>query len=247
MMDEVVAPAHPPQLKHVLIREYVRELLSGAAPGTSAPSERELVARFGVARMTVRQALEALVAEGVLRRIPGRGTFVAELKPETCTPLAGYTEELVKRGLKPSSKTVLARMEFAGPGVARALQIKEGAGVVHWQRLRFADGEPICVEDAYLADSIVPALLDEPLPDSLYAELQRRDLMPTWAEDSVVAGLASHDEARLLVVGKGEPVLRVSRRAFAGSIVVEVSRSVFRADRYTMRVRLARPSVSAPA
>ncbi len=65
-------------LKHVAIREYVRDLVTGSAPGTAAPSERELVERFGVARMTVRQALDALVSEGVLERFPGRGTFVAQ-------------------------------------------------------------------------------------------------------------------------------------------------------------------------
>ena len=64
-------------LKHVQVREYVRSLVAGAAPGTAAPSERELVHRFGVARMTVRQAMDALVVEGLLERIPGRGTFVA--------------------------------------------------------------------------------------------------------------------------------------------------------------------------
>ena len=64
-------------LKHVQVREYVRTLVTGAAPGSPAPSERELVHRFGVARMTVRQAMDALVVEGLLERIPGRGTFVA--------------------------------------------------------------------------------------------------------------------------------------------------------------------------
>ena len=63
-------------LKHVQVREYVRTLVTGAAPGSPAPSERELVHRFGVARMTVRQAMDALVVEGLLERIPGRGTFV---------------------------------------------------------------------------------------------------------------------------------------------------------------------------
>src|SRR4051812_9985426 len=63
--------------KHVQVREYVRELIAGSEPGDPAPSERELVQHFGVARMTVRQALDALVAEGLLERVPGRGTFVA--------------------------------------------------------------------------------------------------------------------------------------------------------------------------
>ena len=69
---------------------------------------------------------------------------------------------------------------------------------MHWQRLRLADGAPMCIEDAYLADSIIPNFLDQPLPESLYADLQRRDLMPTWGEDSVDAAVARPEEAELL-------------------------------------------------
>ena len=75
-MDELLV-TEGRALKHVQVREYVRSLVAGAAPGSPAPSERELVHRFGVARMTVRQAMDALVVEGLLERIPGRGTFVA--------------------------------------------------------------------------------------------------------------------------------------------------------------------------
>jgi GntR family transcriptional regulator len=141
-----------------------------------------------------------------------------------------------------SSRTLLARMESAGPGVARALEISEGSRVVHWQRIRLADGTPMCVEDAYMADSIVPEFLDSPLPESLYAEFKRRDLLPTWGEDSVDADLARPDEADLLGIDAGSPVLRVARRAFAGNIAVEVSRSTYRADRYTLWVPVCRPN-----
>ena len=137
--------------------------------------------------------------------------------------------------------TLLARLESAGPGVARALEIEEGDRVVHWQRLRLADGIPMCIEDAYLADSIVPRFLDQNLPESLYAELQRRDLLPTWGEDSIESARASADEAVLLDVAEGDPVLRIARRAFAGNVAVEVSRSTYRADRFTLWVPLSRP------
>ena len=156
--------------------------------------------------------------------------------------LSSYTEEMNRRGMAPDARTLLARMESAGPGVARALEIEEGDKVVHWQRLRLADGSPMCIEDAYLADSIVPKFLDQPLPDSLYAELLRRDLMPTWGEDSVDAALARVEEAELLGIREGDPVLRIARRAFADNIAVEVARSTFRADRYTLWVPLSRPS-----
>lgn len=250
-MADVATPgrARPTVHKHVQVREYVRGLVDGAEPGSPAPSERELVQHFGVARMTVRQALDALVSEGLLERIPGRGTFVARAKVGVQVRLSSYTEEMVRRGMSPSSRTLLARMEAAGPGVARALEVEEGAKVVHWQRLRLADEKPMALEDAYLADSIVPHVLDEPLPESLYADLQRRDLLPTWGEDSVDAGVARSEEAGLLEIPDGSPVLRIARRAFCGNIAIEVSRSTFRADRYTLWMPLSRPTqpVAPPA
>jgi len=249
-MSELMAPVITPDrtlpivLKHVQVREYVRELISGADPGSPAPSERELVQHFGVARMTVRQALDALVGEGLLERVPGRGTFVARARVDLQARLASFSEEMGRRGMKPDSRTLLARMESAGPGVARALEINEGDRVVHWQRLRTADDIPMCIEDAYLADAVVPGFLDALLPESLYVELKRRDVLPTSGEDSVDADVAKVDEAALLGIAEGASVLRIARRAFAAGLAVEVSRSTFRADRYTLWVPLSRPKTA---
>ena len=224
-------------LKHVVVREYVRTLVSGMEPGSPAPSERVLVHRFGVARMTVRQAMDALVSEGLLDRIPGKGTFVAR-PPRASSGITSYTEEMSRRGLLSESQTLLARREQAGPGVARALGISEGDAVIHWKRLRCSDGEVIAIEDAYLNEVMLPGFLQAPLPASLYDELGARGLRPTWAEDTVTADTANPDECDLLGIPAGSPVLRQTRRALAGDAVVEVSRSCYRADKYTLRVQL---------
>ena len=225
--------------KHVQVREYVRELLAGAPPGHPAPSERELVHQFGVARMTVRQALDALVSEGLLERIPGRGTFVAQRRAAEVARLTSFTEDMQRRGHTAGSRTVVARLEAAGPGVARALEIAEGDPIIHWQRVRTADGTPMCTEDAYLPATLVPGRLEN-LPDSLYADLRERGLEPTWGEDSVDAGIAAAPEARLLDLPVGAAVLRVARRAFADRTPVAVSRSTYRADKFTLWVPMVR-------
>jgi len=224
-------------LKHVQVREYVRALVTGSAPGSPAPSERELVHRFGVARMTVRQALDALVVEGLLERIPGRGTFVARPR-QAVSRISGYTEEMTRRGLLAESQTLLARREQAGPGVARALNISEGDAVIHWRRLRRGDGAPVCIEDAYLNEVLLPGFLQSGMPTSLYDALEQRGLRPTWAEDSINADVCQADEAVQLEVDPGAPVLRHSRRALSGDKVVSVTRSVFRSDRYTLWVQI---------
>ncbi|HEY1133639.1 MAG TPA: GntR family transcriptional regulator [Nocardioides sp.] len=236
-MENAVAIVREP-LKHVQVREYVRQLVGEADPGTPAPSERELVQRFGVARMTVRQAMDTLVAEGLLERIPGRGTFVAKPRNEVGR-LLSYTAEMQRRGLHSESQTILARREQAGPGVARALELTEGDAVIHWKRLRRADGQPMCIEDAYLNEVLLPGFLQSGMPTSLYQALTMRGLRPTWAEDSVTADLPTSEEAQSLDIPMGTPVLRVARRAVADDRVVEVSRSVYRADRFTLYVQLS--------
>lgn len=230
--------ADQPALKHVRVREYVRDLVAESAPGSPAPSERELVRRFSVARMTVRQALDALVSEGLLERIPGKGTFVAKPRSRVGM-LTSYTDDMAARGMHPDGQTLIARVEQAGPGVARALEISEGAPVVHWKRLRRADGQPMSIEDAYINETLVPGLLQPGIALSLYDALANRGLRPTWAEDSIKADIATAEEAEMLEVPSGSPTLRVARRALAGNAPVVVSRSAYRADRFTLWVQLA--------
>jgi GntR family transcriptional regulator len=227
-----------PALKHVRVREYVRDLVAESAPGSPAPSERELVRRFGVARMTVRQALDTLVSEGLLERIPGKGTFVAQPRWQVGR-LTSFTQDMAARGMHSDGHTLIARIEHAGPGVARALEIAEGAPVVHWKRLRRADGQPMSIEDAYINETLVPGLLQPGMPVSLYDALTHRGLQPTWAEDSIKADLVTPEEADLLEVASGSPTLRISRRALAGNAPVVVSRSAYRHDRFTLWVQLA--------
>lgn len=233
-----VIPLPRTPLKHVAVREYVRDVITGLPVGASTPSERDLVQRFGVARMTVRQAIETLVAEGLVERIPGKGTFVVR-PPTRVGQLRGFTEEMTLRGLLPSSQVRLLRREKAGPGVARALMITEGDSVIHWQRLRRADGEEVCVEDAYLSEVLLPGFLHDPIPTSLYDNLAERGLRPDWAEDSVRADLATESEAGVLGLEPGAPVLRIERRALKDDKVIEVSRSTYRSDRFTLWVQFS--------
>ena len=90
----------------------------------------------------------------------------------TASRLTSYTEEMARRGLLAESQTLLARREQAGPGVARALNVTEGDAVIHWRRLRRADGSPMCIEDAYLNEVLIPGFLQSGMPTSLYDALE---------------------------------------------------------------------------
>ena len=218
-------------LKHVQVREYVRSLVSGMSPGSPAPSERELVAQFGVARMTVRQAMDALVVEGLLERIPGKGTFVARPR-RTASTITSYSEEIARRGMLAESVTLLARREQAGPGVARALNITEGDPVIHWKRLRRADGSPMCIEDAFLNEVLLPGFLQSGMPTSLYDALDAARPAPDL-------GRGLHQRRRL-PGRRGHPPRGRRRRPGAAALA---SRAERREGRRGLAERLPRRQV----
>jgi GntR family transcriptional regulator len=230
-----------PTLKHVQVREYVRDLVQDLPEGAPAPSERGLMQQFGVARMTVRQAIDALVAEGLLERAPARGTFVSKSPRPGSRPLS-FAEDARARGWTVTTDNLQAGLGQAGPGVAKALGISVGDSVIHWRRRRRHDDLPICFQDVYLNEILLPGFLQTELPESLYSLLAARGLRPTAAEDQLTADLASPSDADILELKIGDPVLRHSRRGLVGDMVIELSRSVYAGSRYTWW----RPLTSSP-
>src|SRR5271169_1684017 len=167
----------PLPLYHQLKERLVQKIGSGVwAPETRLPSERELCDLFGISRITVRQALDQLVAEGRLVRSHGRGTFVA-LTPvrKHLLPLEGFSEDMTARGLKPGARVVRFEPVPAPGPVARELQIAPGQQVIVLKRLRLADGSPMAVETVHAPERLFPGLVDQNLEDrSFYELLQRR-------------------------------------------------------------------------
>jgi GntR family transcriptional regulator len=237
----VTTPSSRTTLKHVQIREFLRQTIERLEVGAPMSSERDLAEEFGVARMTVRQAIDALAAEGLLERVHGRGTFVARPKVDLQVRLSSYTEEMRRRGMEPSSRVLVARTEPAATEVALSLEVEPGSAVAYLHRLRLADGEPMALEHVWLPADLLPHLVDGEVPASLYDELARHGLMPDWGEDQVDGSTADEDEAGLLRIAVGAPVLRIRRRAFAGKRTVESSSATYRADRYTLWFPVARP------
>ena len=229
-------------LKYVRVRDYLRSLVTHElAVGDAIPSERLLCERFKVSRMTVRQAVDALVVEGLLQREQGRGTFVAPTKLDLEVRLASFGEEMRRRGMEPSSQVLATDEVAASPDVADALDLLPGEQVFYLHRVRFADGEPMAIEQAWLPCRLLPGLLDGGAPASIYGELRRRGLEPDWGEDTVEATEVDAHDGELLGLGAGKAVLRLTRRTFAGETACVYSRSSYRADRYVLWVPLRAP------
>ncbi|MCL3860338.1 GntR family transcriptional regulator [Actinotalea sp. K2] len=229
-------------LKHVRVRDYLRSLVTHELTvGDLIPSERMLCDRFGVSRMTVRQAVDALVVEGLLDREQGRGTFVAPSKVDLEVRLSSFGEEMRRRGLTPSSTVLAAEVTSATPDVADALELVPGERVLYLHRIRHADGEPMAIEQTWVPWSLAPDLFDGGPPGSVYGELRARGVEPDWGEDTVAASEVDAHDAELLGLRTGAAVLRLTRRTFAGDRACAYSRSSYRADRYVLWVPLRVP------
>lgn len=234
--------ADGPVPKHAQLREILLKLIEGElAPDAPIPSERELMAGYGVSRMTVREAIGQLVNEGRLYSVRGKGTFVARPTVESHLHLASFTEDMRRRGLEPS--TVILGAELADPPrqVRAALRIPAPQQAYHFERLRIADGTPMALEDSWYPTGPLPGLLDRDLSGSLYTLFaEEYDLAIDSAQQTVWAAVAEAATARPLGVRAGAPLLVFERVSSAGYLAVEHTTSWYRGDRYRVHMSLDR-------
>jgi GntR family transcriptional regulator len=230
-----------PVPKYSQLREILLDLTaSEASVHTAIPSERDLGQRFGLSRMTVRQAVDALVAEGRLYRVQGKGTFVSPHKIVMPLQLTSFTQDMSARGLVAGSVDLGRREVPATESLADALRLRPGEPVFVLERLRTADGSPMAIERAHVPASVAPGLLDESLENkSLYRLLRERyGLVLDEGEQTIEAVSASAADADLLCIPRGSPVLLLVRHSSAAGRPVEHVVSTYRGDRYQLRVAL---------
>lgn len=227
------------------IRERLADAIAAGAlpPHQRIPSERRLSERFGVSRMTVRQALDALANDGLLYSVPGTGTFVAERRviEQPLQHLTSFTQDLLARGMRPSSRLLDGRIERASFEMARLFGLPPNVEIVVVARLRLADDEPLAIETAHIPAAYVPGILNHDLAtESLYALLGREyGLTLASARQTIEAADPTPDEQRLLGLDLARPVLRISRlTSEASGRVVEYVRAIYRGDRYQLTVEL---------
>ncbi|WP_308203257.1 GntR family transcriptional regulator [Georgenia satyanarayanai] len=229
-------------MKYLTVRDHLRALIDdGLGVGHAIPSERELCEHFGVSRMTVRQAVDALVVEGLLERVQGRGTFVAQPKVDLQLRLVSFPEEMRRRGMEPSLRVLAAESVAAPPHVADALDLPPGVDVHYLRRLRLADGLPMAVEENWVPAMLAPELLGADPAPSVYEALTARGLAPTWGEDVIEAVLLEAEVAGHLGLTEATAGLQIRRRTFSGDLAVDYAVSIYRADRYSLWVPVSAP------
>lgn len=196
--------------RYYAIEQSLRARIAALDPHAPLPSDAQLCEEFGVSRMTARGAVQRLVQEGLVYRVPGRGTFVAPARANrTASHILSFSDEMRRRGRTPSSRIVEQMRRAANTDEARRLGTDE---VFVLRRVREADGEPVALETAIFPAARVAELLERDLgSESLFATLAAAGLVPTAGRADISAEAASAEDARLLGVKRGEPLL-VERR-----------------------------------
>jgi len=222
------------------IEQALRERISTMGPGERLPSDTDLVAEFGVSRMTARNAMQRLAADGLIRREPGRGSFVTTPPAHRRTNrLMTFTQEMRRAGRVPSSRVLERFVRPASTVEATDLGLAPREPVVHLRRLRQADGEPIALESTVLIGDCAPAVMSADLANgSLHETLGRAGFVLHRGTGTISAAAATAKDGRLLGIPTGHPLL-VERRVIVDGHGrrIESTESRYVADRYGLVVQ----------
>jgi GntR family transcriptional regulator len=216
-------------------------------PGLTLPGERQLAQALDVSRVTVRKAIDCLVAERNLVRRHGARTMVAPKVEKSLSLLTSFSEDIRARGYTPGAVWIQRDIGVATPAEVMALGLSTGQEVCRLVRLRTADGEPLAIER-----SVLPrAFLRTPsqVKTSLYAVLQELGVAPVRAVQRLYAATMTPEDARRLDGEPGDALLVMERRCYlADGRAVEFCQTRYRGDAYDFAVELTRdPGVRFPS
>ncbi|GAC1638889.1 MAG: GntR family transcriptional regulator [Chloroflexota bacterium] len=208
------------------------------------PSELELSRSYNVSRITSRQALELLCTEGLLVRRQGMGSFVAaDRVSQPLVRLTDFVEDMGHAGLRPESHVLRYDGEPATVHLAALLGVEEDAPLYRLDRLRLGNGSPIALDWTWLPAQFGKLLDGEDLTHrTIYGILEGEYGIPIVSgEYAIEACIADEEQARLLRMGEGDPLLLFGRTSFTtGHKAVYHQKRFYRADRVQYRLTLAR-------
>lgn len=225
------------------IAAYLRGLVAEAKPGDRLPSDAELCERFGVSRMTARQAVQVLSSEDLVVRRRGAGTFVASGRvPRLLGSPLSFTESMRRRGMKASSRLLERGIIEPSDTERRSLGLGPADHAYLVERLRLADGTPMAIERAVMPVSLVESLTSDIETGSLHVAFEEAGHIPTKALAEVTARRATIRERDLLDLDSGSTVLLVEDRIIwdQDDRALEHTVTSYAADRYSFQAVLFR-------
>lgn len=234
----VIDRSSPVPLYHQLAEQLTAMVEDGTLkPGDPFENELALAERLQLSRPTVRRAISELVSRGLLIRRRGVGTTVANQVVHRRDELTSLYEDLVRSGRTPSTEVLELRTDAIDEQAAEALGQPHDAPLVYIERLRSADNGPLAILRNWLAPEYVDITAEDLTRDGLYALLRARGRQPVVAHQTIGARGTDARERRLLELGKSDPLLTMTRKAYdAAGVAVEFGDHCYRADQYAFDI-----------
>lgn len=187
--------------------------------GSPLPGEKILAQEFGVARMTIRKAIDLLVGWGLVVRRHGSGTFVArkDVHHET-TNLTGFVEVMRQQGKSVSSKVLVFELMPAPPAIASQLRIQINERIYFSRRIRYVDGKPLMLEDSYMPVKLFRNLSLLHLEGSKFDYIEKEcGITISGNYESLTPTLADKQLASFINVPEHTPLLRITSLSYSDS------------------------------
>ncbi|MCD9149745.1 GntR family transcriptional regulator [Pseudophaeobacter flagellatus] len=232
--------------RYVQLRQRLKEGVDQGVlkAGSPLPPEREIAALTELSRVTVRKAIQALAADGIIIQKQGSGSFVASDAPQieqSLSRLTSFSEDMSRRGMTSTSTWLERGIYMPSPDEVLTLALSPDDSVARIARLRIADGKPMAIERASLSTQMLPNPLL--VGTSLYEVLGAAGFRPVRALQKISAINLEEDDAGLLQVAPGKAGLRIERTSYlADGRTVEFTHSIYRGDAYNFvaELRLAK-------
>ncbi|MGC5257145.1 GntR family transcriptional regulator [Gordonia sp. DT218] len=220
-------------------------------PGDQLPTEDKLIEEYGVSRITVRRAIQNLVARNLVVTERGRGSFVAVPRfSQPLTALTGFVEDMEARGLRSRARVLLVEEIAASTDVREALELPLGAEVTHIERVRLAAGHPVSFDQTYLPLDLGRLVARDDLENEpIFTLLETRHGTPLIdASYALQASTAQPAVADALQIESGSAIFRIDRTSYTiGQRPVDYEVLHYRGDSITFTTRLSRPETNAGA
>ncbi len=234
--------------KYYQLANILREQIENGTwkANETIPSERQLEQQYNLSRPTIRQAIDLLITQGYLYRIHGKGTFVSPPKLQKgILELTSFSEDMRNRGLEPGQIFLEFGLMAPPKKIKKRLEIlNANQQVLRIKRIRTGNGEPIGIQDSYLNLPDGKAISKQELEErgSIYAILQEKfGIYPAEADETLEVTLASEEEAALLSIPAGSPLLLNERILYSQDRkAIEFVSILYRGDRYKYYMRLTK-------
>ncbi|MGA1861470.1 histidine utilization repressor [Deferribacter thermophilus] len=233
-MNDVIAPSYVQIKNFILNKIHSNEW----KPGFKIPSENDLAKMFNVSRMTVNRAVRELTSENILKRVQGKGTYVAyESNVAEMLEIRGVIDEIEKMGKKHSLEVIDVEVTIAEGEIVKLMGLNSGDKVYKSVFLHFADNEPFQIEIRYVNPKIVPDYLNVDFTKETAHQYLMRTTALTEAEHIVEAIMPDRMICELLKISKNTPCLQLSRRTWLGNDVVTYVKFIAPGDKYKIGTR----------